>query len=85
MFYVYVIYSSKFNKYYTGFTQNIEQRLKEHNRGKTKSTKAFVPWELLFFEPYETRNEARQKEKYYKSGVGREKLKNFRKNNLKDF
>jgi len=84
MFYVYVIHSIKFNKYYTGFTQNIEQRLKEHNSGETKSTKAYKPWELIFIEECNTRSEARKKEKCYKSGAGREKLKDLLKNKIKD-
>ena len=84
MFYIYILYSSKFNKYYTGFTQNIEQRLKDHNCGKTRSTKAYRPWEVIFLEKCESRLEARQKEKYYKSGAGREKIKGLRRNNLKD-
>jgi putative endonuclease len=77
MFYVYVLHSEKFNKYYTGFTKNVEQRLKEHNSGKSKYTKSYKPWKLVFAEECETRIKARQKEKYYKSGVGRDKLKDY--------
>ena len=79
MFYVYVLHSKKINKYYTGLTQDLDQRLKEHNSGKSKFTKSYKPWELVFTEECKTRLEARQREKYYKSGVGREKLKNFLK------
>jgi putative endonuclease len=75
MFYVYIIHSEKFNKFYTGFTENVQRRLKEHNKGKTKSTKAFIPWKLVFTQECRTRTEARIKEKYYKSGSGREKIK----------
>lgn len=84
MFYVYTIYSKKFDKYYTGFTQNINRRLDEHNRGKTKSTKAFKPWEIVFIEEVTTRIEARQLEKYYKSGAGREKIKELSTSKIKD-
>jgi putative endonuclease len=84
MFYIYVLYSEKFSRYYTGFTKNIEHRLIEHNNGKTKSTRPYRPWKVIFSEECNTRLEARQKEKYYKSGTGREKIKNFHINILKD-
>lgn len=46
-------------------------RLSQHNAGRNKSTKAFVPWRVIYKESFETRLEARTKEKYLKSGVGR--------------
>jgi len=79
MYCVYILYSEKFNRFYTGLTFNIENRLNEHYSGKTKSTKPFKPWKVIFFEECETRIKARLREKYYKSGVGREKLKKFLK------
>ena len=57
------------------FTDCIERRLKEHNSGKTKSTKGFIPWKLIFTEICENRKIARLREKYYKSGIGKEFLK----------
>jgi putative endonuclease len=85
MYYVYVLYSEKFNRYYTGFTENIERRLTEHNTDKTKSTRSYKPWKLIFSEECKTRLEARNREKYYKSGVGREKIKDFHIINTKDY
>jgi putative endonuclease len=72
---VYVLYSRSFNRYYTGMCSNIERRLFEHNSGKTKSTKAFIPWEVIFTEVVSSRQDARIREKYWKSGAGREKIK----------
>ena len=60
---------------YVGVSENLEKRLIEHNSGKTKSTKGFIPWELFFKRAFKTRIEAREYEKYYKSGSGKEKLK----------
>ncbi len=76
MWYVYAI-QSKVNAFiYVGMTKDVERRLKEHNAGKNKSTKAFRPWVLFFTEiAGENTILARQKEKYYKSGIGKEKLK----------
>jgi len=56
-------------------TNNIERRLKEHNGGKMKSTKAFIPWEIIYFEKFQNRIEARKREKYFKSAAGRRYLK----------
>lgn len=78
MYYIYVLYSSKFNKFYTGFSQDIKKKLKEHNSGKTKSTKAFIPWKVIYTEECNSRIEALQK-KYYKGGAEREKLKKLYK------
>ena len=76
MYYVYVLSSINFDKRYTGFTQDLEKRLNQHNTGKTKSTRAFKPWKVLFFEQYETKVEALQREKYLKSGIVREYINN---------
>ena len=75
-FFVYVIASEKRGlRFYVGMTQDTERRLKEHNAGKTKSTKGYCPWILFLTESYDTRAEAREREKYLKSGVGKEKIK----------
>jgi len=75
-YYVYVLRSDNFERNYTGFTANIANRLKQHNAGKTKSTRPYKPWKILFFETYNTKEEALIREKYLKSGVGREYIKN---------
>ncbi|MCF6308031.1 MAG: GIY-YIG nuclease family protein [Flavobacteriaceae bacterium] len=75
MYSAYVIYSSIYKRTYTGLTNNLERRLKEHNNKKNKSTKAYAPWKLIYQEEFATRIEARKKEKYLKSGNGREYLK----------
>ena len=78
MFFVYVLYSVKFNRRYVGMTNNIDRRLNEHNNGRQRSTKAFKPWIIIHSEQFETRLEARKREVYLKSGIGREWLnKNF--------
>ena len=75
MFYVYALRSKNRNYIYVGLTGNLNQRLSYHNKGKNKTTKPYKPFELIYVETYEKRNEARQKEKYLKSGVGKEFLK----------
>ena len=72
---VYALQSQVDGRIYVGFSFDIEKRLKEHNSGKTKSTKGFRPWVIIFTEECTNRIEAREKEKYYKTGIGREKLR----------
>jgi putative endonuclease len=74
------------NYIYVGLTDNLDRRFFEHNSGKNKTTKPYKPFTLIYFEECTTRIEARFREKYFKSGIGKEKLKiirdNFKNNNL---
>lgn len=56
-------------------SSNLEKRLHEHNAGRTKSTKGYCPWKLFFFECFDTSEEARKREKYLKSGYGKQWIK----------
>lgn len=62
MFTVYLLRSLKDNNFYVGQTENIENRLEEHNSGLNKSTKHRRPFVLVGFEEFQTRNEARWRE-----------------------
>ncbi len=75
MHYVYVIRSLKDGRFYVGMSTNVKNRITEHNSGKTKSTKGFIPWELIFVEEYLTRIDARKREKFLKQGSGKEYIK----------
>ena len=75
MYKVYVLRSEVDGRYYVRMTENMERRLEEHNSGKTKSTKGYRPWNLIDFESFDTRQEARNREKYLKSGIGKENIK----------
>ena len=67
MFHVYIIQSEKTNRYYTGFTDNPERRLHEHNSGENPSTRNKGPWKLVYHESFETRSEAMKRECEIKS------------------
>jgi putative endonuclease len=82
MYYVYAISSLKRNYIYVGLTDNIERRLSEHNTGKNKTTKPYCPFVVIYFEECNSRIEARNREKYFKSGSGKEKLRIIRENHL---
>ena len=71
MFYVYIIKSGKDGSFYTGQCQDIEERLIRHNKGYTKSTKAKMPWHLVYSEQYDTRSEAIRRELHIKKQKSR--------------
>ena len=75
MYYVYVLKSIHHGKLYKGFCADLDIRLAEHNAGKTKSTKPFMPWEVIYFEEIKSLKEAVSREKYLKSAAGRRFLK----------
>ena len=66
MFYTYIIFSERINKYYVGSTQDVEERLRRHNLDHSKSTKGKGPWELVKTIQFETRSEAVKLEKKIK-------------------
>ncbi len=73
MFYVYILYSESFGRSYTGFTSDLEQRLLSHNELSKKDwTKRYRPWVLIYSEVYSTKGEAMAREKFLKTGKGRE-------------
>ena len=82
MFFVYILYSKLHDRIYVGMTENIELRLSQHNLGQNTSTKAYVPWMLIYKEQFETRIEARIKEKKFKTSSRRRFIrKNYLLNN----
>ncbi len=81
MYFVYAIRSLQDGRIYVGFTTNLARRIKEHNSGSTRSTKGYRPWELIYYEEAPDRISARSREKYFKSGIGKEKLKKHYKDN----
>ncbi|MBU2493961.1 MAG: GIY-YIG nuclease family protein [Bacteroidetes bacterium] len=75
MYYVYAIKSISKNYIYVGMTSNLIKRLEYHNKGYEKTTKPYSPFNLIFTESFDNRIDARVKEKYLKSGIGKEFLK----------
>ncbi len=77
MYVVYVIRSKSNNRKYIGQTNNLDRRIDEHNTRKHRFTSGKGPWELVYQESFATRTEAMRREKFLKSGKGREFLKNI--------
>ena len=76
MYIVYVLKSGLDSKCYYGLTRDLAKRLIDHNSGKVRSTKARRPFSVVYSEEVSTREIARKREKYFKSGFGRKFLKN---------
>ena len=75
MSYVYVLKSLRNGKRYIGSTDLLpEERLKKHNYGSNKFTKRNGPFELVYQESYDNKTEAKKRENFLKSGVGRKYL-----------
>ncbi len=72
---VYILKSEKDQSLYIGKTNNLDRRFKEHNRGKTSSIKAKLPYVLLECHPCANEPEARKLEKEFKKGFRREELR----------
>jgi len=71
MYYTYVIQSEKDQRFYTGFTRDLQNRLNEHNLGKVASTKNRSPFRLIYYEACLNEQDATAREKYLKSGMGK--------------
>ena len=74
MFYLYVLRSSTTGVRYIGSCENREERIKRHNLGHSKATRTGVPWKMVYSEAFGTRAEAVRRERYFKSGRGRDEL-----------
>lgn len=77
MFTVYALSSEVRSYICVGMTSNLEKRLTAHSRGYERTTKPYRPFVLIYTEEYSTRKEARMREKYLKSGVGKSYLKSI--------
>ena len=71
MYYVYLIRSiSSPSEKYVGLSEDLKQRLKEHNARKSAHTSKFRPWELVAYIAFSDRMKAMQFEAYLKQGSG---------------
>ena len=75
MYYFYVLRFDKNGKLYYGFTNDLKRRVKQHSNGKSVFTSKNGPFKLIFYEAYINKADAFHAEKYFKTGHGREVLK----------
>ncbi len=81
MYYTYILQSEKNEQLYSGATDDLRKRFKEHNTGKSTWTKGRGPFILIYYEACINKNDAFQREKYLKTGRG----KRFLRSRLKRF
>jgi putative endonuclease len=74
---VYIIYSEKLDKHYTGSCENFAIRLAQHNAGRNKSTKPGIPWILKHLEEFDNLKEARAREAYIKKMKSRKYIEDL--------
>ncbi|MCX6723144.1 MAG: GIY-YIG nuclease family protein [Candidatus Staskawiczbacteria bacterium] len=67
MFYTYILKSLNNGSYYAGSCEDFNARFKLHNTGQVKSTRKYVPWEMMYKEEYKTLSEAMKRETQIKS------------------
>ncbi len=75
MWYVYILKSRKSDWTYIGSSGSLRKRLQDHNAGKVQSTKNYSPFDLEAYVGVKTEQQARELEKYFKTGSGRAVLK----------
>ena len=74
-FFVYILFSEKHSRHYTGYTSNLEQRLLSHNEFGKDWTVKYRPWKFIYTKEFEVKQEALAYEKWLKTGVGRDFIK----------
>lgn len=85
MYFTYILLSQKDKSNYTGYTNDLHKRLTEHSLGKVQSTKFRLPMKLIYYEVCGNKEDAKAREKYLKSGMGKRYIKNRLKNYFKNF
>jgi putative endonuclease len=53
MFYTYILYSDRYDRYYTGHAEDLKARLTRHNNKMVSATKNFAPWRIVYYEEFE--------------------------------
>lgn len=88
-YYVYILESLKDKGWYIGFTNNLNRRIEQHNKGENISTKNRLPLKLIYFEGYLYKDDAFGREQFLKSGGGRrflnKQLKNYLNSKMNNF
>ncbi|OGM32697.1 hypothetical protein A2803_01425 [Candidatus Woesebacteria bacterium RIFCSPHIGHO2_01_FULL_44_21] len=75
MYFVYVLFSLKDKKLYIGYSDNLESRISQHMMGKVSATKHRLPLQLIYYEAYLYKQDAKGREKFLKGGSGHRYLK----------
>ncbi|MDP3888769.1 MAG: GIY-YIG nuclease family protein, partial [bacterium] len=75
MFFVYVLRSFKDQKFYIGYTEDLNKRVSHHLLGEVPATQSRLPLQLIYYEAYVDKRDAKGREKFLKGGSGHKYLK----------
>jgi len=84
MYYVYVLRSLKDKDFYVGYSDDLKIRIKQHKDGLVQSIKNRRPLELVYYEAHRNRKDAMARERFLKTGWGRNYLKRILANYLQE-
>ena len=84
MYFVYILYSKKVNRFYIGYTENLQRRITEHKRGNTWTTSRLPESKLIFCEHFVSKSDALRREKYFKTTKGKRSLRLVLRDSLID-
>ena len=76
MWYTYVLESQQNKRWYTGSTNDLRKRFRQHNENKSRYTSKRGPWKLIYYEACHSEEDTRSRELYLKSGMGKRYLRN---------
>jgi len=80
MWFIYIIYSVKLDKYYIGYTDDIPWRIERHNLGWGRFTTGGFPWQLVYSEQYPSKHQALMREREIKSKKSRKYIEYLNNN-----
>ena len=75
MYYVYIIYSEKVDKFYISYSEDLKERIARHNSGRSNFTSKGSPWVLVHYQGFLVKKDAQEEEKFLKTGKGRERTR----------
>ncbi len=81
-YYIYVLRSDKDNNFYVGYTKNLKSRFEQHSKGQVSSTKERRPLKIIYSEACLSKKDATHREKYLKTYLGKQFLRNQLKSYL---
>ena len=84
-YYVYILQSLKDNKWYTGYTDDLKKRIEEHNKRWEYATRKRRPFRPIYYEACLNEQDAKMREQYLKSGMGKRYIRNRLKFYFKNF
>jgi putative endonuclease len=74
--YIYVLKSKKDGMWYTGYTDDLRRRVQDHNKGLVYSTRKRRPFDLVYYEACLDKRDAKMREQYLKTGMGKRYIRN---------